>query len=91
VQEVIRVRMLPIDDKALHQLRAMKRGAATSHCKFNDKLTTMLRAREYCSADFQDLYEIARAIAEGWLQVADQFDMVKHGRELREAQAKGNA
>ena len=85
------MRMLPIDDKALHQLRAMKKGAATSHCKFNDKLVTMLRAREYCSADFEDLCEIARAIAEGWLQIADQFDIVKHGRELQKVEAKGNA
>jgi hypothetical protein len=85
------MRMLPIDDKALHQLRAMKNGAANSHRKFDDKLATMLRAREYCSADFEDLCEIARAIAEGWLQIADQFDIVKHGRELREAQTKGNA
>ena len=54
-------------------------------------LATMLRAREYCSADFEDLCEIARAIAEGWLQIADQFDIVKHGRELQKVQAKGNA
>jgi hypothetical protein len=51
----------------------------------------MLRAREYCSADFEDLCEIARAIAEGWLQIADQFDIVKHGRELQKVEAKGNA